>query len=267
MEKTIIVKPVLVKSEERTNLAIVTKQYIEYAIDYEDIDILHEKDKLEQVFGDYVDLSFYKCKKLIFIGNEKIDVGDIGYINIGEGIIGKVTYDDKYNTWDLTTIDNVHYPFSSKEYIKKVIATQDQIPKHYIQQFIEEYNSGKVNDVEIEMEMWGTSVPNLKDYTYSEYTTKALYIPKLTNGFINVVNKSITLIIKAAEQYENFSSIKNNKLAFIKGALSKEAEEYHTQGKYCEKEARKLCSKVALIRFSEENMLEEFDNWFNKNKK
>jgi|SRR5690554_404521 len=36
---------------------------------------------------------------------------------------------------------------------------------------------------------------------------------------------------------------------------------------YTEKEVRRLCSKAALINLNKENILEEFEDWFNKNKK
>ena len=49
-------------------------------------------------------------------------VGDIGFIKIGiSGTVGLISYDEKYHTWDLTTIDNIHYPFSSKKYLNKIV--------------------------------------------------------------------------------------------------------------------------------------------------
>ena len=52
---------------------------------------------------------------------EPIKEGDWGYISIGKnGTIGKISYDKDAETWDLTTLDNIHYPYSSKEYIRKI---------------------------------------------------------------------------------------------------------------------------------------------------
>ena len=49
-------------------------------------------------------------------------IGDIGFIKIGiSGTVGVISYDEKCHTWDLTTIDNIHYPFSSKKYLNKII--------------------------------------------------------------------------------------------------------------------------------------------------
>ena len=53
---------------------------------------------------------------------ENPSVGDIGFIKIGiSGTVGLISYDEKYHTWDLTTIDNIHYPFSSKKYLNKIV--------------------------------------------------------------------------------------------------------------------------------------------------
>ena len=71
---------------------------------------------------------------------------------------------------------------------KKAIATQSQIPPEYIQQFIEEYNGNSVKDIEIEMEEYN------HDEEWSEisgaYETYR-YRPKLTNGFITIVNERL----------------------------------------------------------------------------
>jgi len=36
---------------------------------------------------------------------------------------------------------------------------------------------------------------------------------------------------------------------------------------YSEKEVKKLCFEAAIINFDKNNMLQEFENWFNINKK
>ena len=131
---------------------------------------------------------------LYILSDDGIKEGDYGFIYIGKyGTIGKVSYDGKYNTWDLTTSDDVHYPFSSKEAIKKVIATTDSFlspkihkgevvdgsyPKEFrdailpqpsqsfIQKFIEAYNSGNpIADVLVEYE----SIKELTRITMTPY--------------------------------------------------------------------------------------------------
>lgn len=102
--------------------------------------------------------------------NEKVENSDLIY------------WESKiYNGKDFI---EMRYPVYSDFF--KVIATQDQIPPEYIQQFIEEYNKGKVKDVEIEM-----FEPTL--YTEDGLDYKDNIQPKLTNGFITIVEKkSIT---------------------------------------------------------------------------
>lgn len=49
-------------------------------------------------------------------------IGDIGFIKIGiSGTVGVISYDEKCHTWDLTTMDNIPYPFSSKKYLNKIV--------------------------------------------------------------------------------------------------------------------------------------------------
>jgi hypothetical protein len=68
---------------------------------------------------------------------------------------------------------------------KKVIATQSQLSPEYIQQFIEDYNKGEVKDVEIEMIAMNEGYNKPEDYPFQE-----IDIPKLTNGFVTIAEKS-----------------------------------------------------------------------------
>ena len=63
-----------------------------------------------------------------------------------------------------------------------IAARQSQIPPKYISKFIEQYNSGCVEDIEIEVEGYVNS-------TTWEYDEPEGYNPKLTNGYITVANK------------------------------------------------------------------------------
>ena len=174
-----LVRPILVASKEITTIWSYKERRLYYN---------------QANFNDVDDTTYYQLI-LVSLDSEEIVVGDLGYINIGvNGTIGMVSYDTKYRTWDLTTEDNVHYPFTTKEYINKVIVTQTQIPESYIQQFIEEYNSGVVKDVVIEMEENGVIYPEMTDNTYSEYAAKCIYKPKLTNGFITIIEKDLPIV-------------------------------------------------------------------------
>ena len=101
----------------------------------------------------------------------KIKEGDWVYLKTIDkcGQIGRYSFDKKYNTHNLTTIDGIHYPFSSIEYFKKIIATTDEslvlrnntafasllpsIPQSFIEHYITEFNKGNVTkQVEVELE-------------------------------------------------------------------------------------------------------------------
>lgn len=91
-----------------------------------------------------------KYQHIYFLSEELVKENDIGFINIGvNGTIGKISYDKENSTWDLTTRNNIHYPFSSRQYIKRVIASTDKLglpkpSKEFIDVFIYEYNKGTV---------------------------------------------------------------------------------------------------------------------------
>lgn len=206
---------------------------------------------------------------LISLEDENIESGDIGFINIGSGTIGTVSYDKEYKTWDLTTKDNIHYPFTTREYIKKVIAIQDQIPSEYISKFIEQYNNGCIEDFEIEMEK--IKNPNFnrnKGVCVSNPTY--LLIPKFTNGFISVVEKEL-----------NFKNTDRNHLEWIYDRLMNIHGEnpdldYMLKLKsisesilYTEKEVLEIIDKYDTAKWgcSSKKSIDEITKWFELNKK
>lgn len=87
------------------------------------------------------DVGDLQPQKLILISldpEEKIEVGD--KVLRPDGVIIIMSHSDM-----------VAYLDSQSNATKKIIATQDQLPKEYIQQLVEQYNSHKVEDVEIEI--------------------------------------------------------------------------------------------------------------------
>lgn len=125
--------------------------------------------------------------------DEKIEEGDIcyyeNYLGGGKFLVIYTKYGTyhKLNT-DLIkqygTIEGGITPLEQD--IFKVIAQQSQFPLEYIQQFIEEYNKGEVKDVKIEME-------RLYSYEAADEFDEVGFCgfrPKLTNGFITIVEKS-----------------------------------------------------------------------------
>ena len=77
-----------------------------------------------------------------------------------------------------------------------VIATQSQLSEEYIAKFIEQYNNGKVDDVEIEMQEWNKAKMPKDFLKYIEPgcglpiiagSEEVYYKPKLTNKFVTIV--------------------------------------------------------------------------------
>jgi len=120
----------------------------------------------------------------------------------------KIDIRDDYYSSTINRIFNAYSDSlvkSSNESINchKVIATQSQISAEYIRKFIEEYNTGNIKDVDIEMV---DNNPNKQELLYHnehrEYffedivngeikTVYLKYKPKLTNGFITIVQYPI----------------------------------------------------------------------------
>lgn len=97
--------------------------------------------------------------------NEKLENGDLVFDPIGN------------------RISNIQQISSKGENFgaKKVIATQDQLPLEYIQKFVEEYNGGKMKNVEIEMILQ-------HDLRTSNKSKEFILIPKLINRLVTIVD-------------------------------------------------------------------------------
>lgn len=160
---------------------------------------------------------------------------------------------------------------------KKIIATQSQLSPEYINQFVEEYNKNKINNIEIEMIDNGYEVDmeGVGGMDWGDTCWNSKIEPKLTNGFITVVKKPmIEQIIKidnnfqaienaAKLKYPDCSSKNDQEIIemfrkiWIEGATSNEAKDFHRKGLL--KEVKRLCSKAWLKQPNTSNMLEEFD--------
>jgi len=89
----------------------------------------------------------YTTQHLYITSDDEIKEGDwILLKSIGKGQIGKYSFDKEYQTHDLTTLSNVHYPYKTKEYFVKVIASTDKslnlpsLSDEFLKEFIETYN-------------------------------------------------------------------------------------------------------------------------------
>ena len=103
---------------------------------------------------------------LISLEDEKIEVGDLVYDTLKNQLF------------------NVMSNYDGMEYIHKVIATQDKISPEHITKFVDQYNNGEVNDVEIEVYTMNEGYTDVNDYPYQE-----INILKLSNGFITIIEK------------------------------------------------------------------------------
>ena len=187
-------------------------------------------------------LSFYEHKQhassggkkfeliLISLEDEKIEEGE--YLNLAHRVIVQPS--------------DLEWANSNSNNLKKVIARQSQISPEYITKFIEQYNKGCIEDLEIEMEKCWINSDNVKGNSFTEvakfepsindFDAVLIIQPKLTNGFVTIVEKEpIT---------------------------------------YTEKEVKSLCSEDYSLGLSSlkseipdlEEMM-ELDNWFENNKK
>ena len=153
-------------------------------------------------------LSFYEYKQhassggkkfeliLISLEDEKIEEGDeFVHYWFNENSTNK----DRIvvSTADKNTNDKKH----RKSFIGKVIARQSQISPEYISKFIELYNKGCIEDLEIEMEKCWINSDNVKGNSFTEvakfepsindFDAVLIIQPKLTNGFVTIVEKEL----------------------------------------------------------------------------
>lgn len=150
---------------------------------------------------------------------------------------------------------------------KKVIATQSQLSPEYIQQFIEQYNTGKVEDIEIKMELFWNNGGKFGIQPFpNEIATEKdrVYLPKLTNSFVTIVKKE--------DIYGGWANLSKEALEVI---LPKDITKKSVL--YTEEEVLVLLSKLGIHATcthcdepydwditNPDNLLTE---WFNENKK
>jgi hypothetical protein len=157
--------------------------------------------------------------QLIFISlnpDEKIEKGDLFY-DTHSKIINNAS---------------VNFGRIGNDSAKKVMATQDQIPEEYIQQFISEYNENNVNDVKIECEelcKYGRIILPKSPYNNESNSDMSIYFnrPKLTNGFISIKKNQERLLnisdimdmLPTKEEIEDQAKTYDNPLASISEAI------------------------------------------------
>ena len=181
----------------------------------------------------------YPDKKVI-AGNKSLYLVSLEDDNIE---VGDKFYYKHFNTYivdtanERTDMANINKPDG---YFKKVIATQEQLPKEYIQQFINEYNLNTVKDIEIEMEEYWVNLLGIGE----EKRIK----PKLdSNGHVIIIG-----------------SINKTTITFPEITLDSGSHIL-----YSEEEVKALLSKAFddFIQDDDDTIGFNLNDWWNNNKK
>ena len=200
--KTKSVRPVLVESKERTN-------------------IFNHDNKLifDNLLGEKWSLGKYQELILISLENEKIEEGELVY---------------HFASKECCIYPNGGFP--SNKHCAKVITHRSQILPEYISKFIEQYNNGCVEDVEIEMDYFPTMGKIIGDEVFPGPN---IYYPKLTNNFVTIIEK------------ESFTYTEKEVLKYCLEALEMGFD----------------LSRYPFPRLNEKSGKQYFIDWFNQNKK
>lgn len=184
--KTKHVRPVLVESKE-------------YSIIHKFGDCLDTHAELQKWYGDARPI--YQELILISLEDERIEVGDEFYCSDRTNYTHLFACSGHTGNTHLQVKSDNEYGYGDWAicYSKKVIARQSQIPPEYIAKFIEHYNNGCVEDLEIEME---TKTYQPCDNNY-EKCGEPFNIdePKLHNGFVIIVEKEYSHNLLCNMQY------------------------------------------------------------------
>ena len=230
---------------------------------------------------------------LISLEDDKIEVGDefieLDIYKTRSSYINKIYICDVGNTETFILTKDINFPFP--ENCKKVIARQFQIPQEYISKFVEQYNNDCIEDLEIEME----ELYIYPDGTKSKISrlmpdAKPIEEPKLTNGFVTIIEKELErgiIITRVEEVVKHPYNLLCNMQYYMEycqanGYITPQdwlnKFKHYSDRKepitYTEEEVKSLCSEAYSLGLSSlkseipdlEEMM-ELDNWFNKNKK
>ena len=162
--KTKCVRPILVETKEKSRICHLTAKGKEF----NDLRFL---DIAIPIILDSINYELI----LISLEDEEIGEGDwYCYLSYkGDYKLKQYNEEKHFNEDPCITLANLK--------AKKVIARQSQISPEYISKFIEQYNNGNVEDLEIEMEFTRQLLAHNNILEGEE--------PKLTNGFVIIVKK------------------------------------------------------------------------------
>lgn len=194
-------------------------------------------------FNDPDETRYYELILISLDPEEKIEVGDTYYDEFPTTPFG---ISDSYDF-----IKKCKYPKALDEGCYKVIATQSQLPLQYIQQFIEQYNKGEVEDIEIEM--------------------NSVLIAESSDKYENndiIVNGTLVDSIHHELEEEIQKAIKKHNIP----KLNDENQVQIVEKKpilYTEEEVLAFCKKSYNLRTIDKEVRDtkSFENWYEQNKK
>lgn len=207
---TITVRPILVKkNNKRPKIGDICKNAIQVFIWSKE----HEMYNVLETLPEYKNTEVQKLILISLDSKDKLNINDKVYLDLAENS-------------RITTIKNLNgsHPIfniyidggcAKRESLKKIIAKQSQIPSEYISKFINEYNTGMVNDIKIK----GESIlcNNEINFDMRIYS----FNPKLKNGFITIDNENIPENIPLSDIDENdICSFPDNKILYWAKQLS-----------------------------------------------
>ena len=224
--KTHKVRPVLVETKEKSRICHLTAKGKEF----------NDLRYLEIEAPTILDSINYQLI-LISLEDEEIEVGN--------------KYYDEHNNLVLTaTTQSDHNVY----HYKKVIATQEQLSPELIQQLVDEYNNEGMKDFKIEMEEITDEETIASSSGFSlKVPINIKYLPKLTNGFVTIIEKL------------QMPKISADDLPLANGGYTEEeVKELIIQALL---EVDTLVTTCGQRDGWVELNNKEIDNWFNKNKK
>lgn len=135
-----------------------------------------DKKEIRLYLGDLHDYSNCEHSHLYIISDEEPQEGDLCIIGGIRNSVGKYYFDDEYNTHDITTDKNIHYPFTSKEYFSKVIAINDN-SRYFTDQNILNHNTYEqdvlpeifTNDIESFIEFYNENKGAIPNKLFVQY--------------------------------------------------------------------------------------------------
>lgn len=204
------VRPILVKKNNKLpKIGDICKNNIQVFIWSKE----HEMYRVLETLPEYKNTEVLKLILISLDSKDKLNINDKVYLDLGEN--SRITTIKNLNgSHPIFNID-IDGGCAKRESLKKIIAKQSQIPSEYISKFIDEYNTGMVNDIKIKGE--SISCNNEINFDMRIYS----FNPKLKNGFITIDKENIPENIPLSNVDEtDICSFPDNKILYWAKQLS-----------------------------------------------